>query len=66
MEIAGLAPLSVGGHKAMLNRVGAASALSDDDLREFADLELAAFKSEDLQEGLAAFSEKRQPRFGGS
>lgn len=65
-EIAALAPLSVGGHKTMLNRVDATSTLSAADLRELWDLELAAFRSNDLQEGLAAFSEKRRPRFGGS
>jgi len=65
-EIAGLAPLSVRGHKTMLNRVDAVSTLSDDALVALAELELAAFESKDLQEGLAAFSEKRQPRFTGA
>jgi enoyl-CoA hydratase len=65
-EVAALAPLSVGGHKAMLNRVDAVSTLSDEDLRGFTELELAAFQSNDLREGLAAFSEKRQPQFRGS
>jgi enoyl-CoA hydratase/carnithine racemase len=64
-EIAALAPLSVGGHKTMLNRVSSASALSEEDLTDLAELESAAFQSRDLQEGLAAFSEKRQARFGG-
>jgi enoyl-CoA hydratase len=65
-EIAGLAPMSIVGHKTMLNRVDAASTLSNDDLRALGELELSAFQSADLQEGLAAFSEKRRPRFGGS
>jgi enoyl-CoA hydratase len=64
-EISLLAPLSVSGHKTMLNRVDGASGLSDEELRLLADLELAAFASDDLQEGLAAFSDKRQPRFRG-
>jgi enoyl-CoA hydratase len=65
-EIAALAPLSVRGHKVMINRVAAASTLPDEDLRAFTELESVAFQSNDLQEGLAAFSEKRQPRFRGS
>jgi enoyl-CoA hydratase/carnithine racemase len=65
-EIAVLAPLSVAGHKAMLNRVDDASSLCDEDLRLLAELELVAFQSADLQEGLAAFSEKREPRFTGT
>jgi enoyl-CoA hydratase/carnithine racemase len=65
-EIAALAPLSVRGHKTVLNRVGASSTLSDDELGVLAELELAAFQSRDLQEGLAAFSEKRRPRFTGA
>ena len=65
-EIAALAPLSVRGHKTVLNRIDAASTLHDDDLGVLAELELAAFQSKDLKEGLAAFSEKRRPRFTGA
>jgi enoyl-CoA hydratase/carnithine racemase len=64
-DIATLAPLSVAGHKTMLNRVDGSSTLSDGELRVLAELELSAFASDDLQEGLAAFSEKRQARFRG-
>jgi enoyl-CoA hydratase/carnithine racemase len=63
--IAQLAPLSVQGHKTMLNRVATTSRLSGGDLRDLAELERVAFASADLQEGLAAFSEKRGPRFSG-
>lgn len=64
-EIAGLAPLSISGHKEMLNRVATSSRLSDSDLRDLTELERAAFASGDLQEGLSAFSEKRAPQFRG-
>lgn len=64
-EVARLAPLSIRGHKSMLNRVARSSRLSESDLRDLGELEVAAFASADLQEGLAAFSEKRAPRFRG-
>ena len=64
-EIARLAPISTSGHKAMLNRVGATAALSKQDLVDLAALEERAFASDDLQEGLAAFSEKRAANFSG-
>ncbi|HKA93375.1 MAG TPA: enoyl-CoA hydratase-related protein [Acidimicrobiia bacterium] len=62
-EIAELAPLTVQGHKRALNVVaGAVDASALDEMRE---LEDRAFASDDLQEGLAAFAEKRPPRFEG-
>jgi enoyl-CoA hydratase len=64
-EIATLAPLSVQGHKHALNIVAGASALGPDAVAEIRALEEAAFASADLQEGLAAFGEKRPPTFRG-
>lgn len=64
-QIAVLAPLSLSGHKRALNLVAATQALSPQTRRELEDLEQAAFASEDLQEGLAAFAEKRSANFWG-
>jgi enoyl-CoA hydratase len=63
-EVAELAPLTVQGHKRALNLVaGGIDAAALDEMRA---LEERAFASRDLREGLAAFSEKRTPRFDGS
>jgi enoyl-CoA hydratase len=64
-EIAGLAPLSVRGHKQALGLVAGSGTLSEEDRALIAELEVGAFESEDLQEGLTAFGEKRAPRFKG-
>lgn len=64
-EIAALAPLSVQGHKHALNLVAQAIALAPAVIAEIRALEEAAFSSADLQEGLAAFGEKRAPEFEG-
>jgi enoyl-CoA hydratase len=62
-EIAELAPLTVQGHKRALNIVlGGVNPDGEDEMRA---LEAHAFASRDLQEGLAAFTEKRAPRFEG-
>jgi enoyl-CoA hydratase len=66
VEIAQLAPLSVQGHKHALNIVADATALDDAAIAEIRALEEAAFLSADLQEGLAAFGEKRPPNFRGA
>jgi enoyl-CoA hydratase/carnithine racemase len=64
-DLASLAPLSVEGHKHALNLVASARALGTTARQELAGLEARAFLSADLQEGLAAFSEKRPPKFQG-
>ena len=64
-EIAASAPLTVQGHKRSLNLIADAQWLGDDARAEISSLEARAFASEDLQEGMAAFSEKRTPDFHG-
>lgn len=64
-EVAALAPLSVIGHKHALNVVAAAAPIADPELEELVRRESDVFASRDLQEGLAAFAEKRPARFEG-
>ncbi len=60
-EIADLAPLTIEGHKLMLNRLDAPLP-SDADVGEAFS---RAWRSADFQEGLAAFRERRTPEFRG-
>jgi enoyl-CoA hydratase len=62
-EIAALAPLTIAAHKVALNRLEMQVGRGDDpDVLAAAD---AAWASEDLQEGMAAFRDRRVPRFHG-
>ncbi|HEX9969137.1 MAG TPA: enoyl-CoA hydratase-related protein, partial [Acidimicrobiales bacterium] len=59
-RIAKLAPLTIAGHKLALNRLE--PALDDADVTA---ARTKAWSSEDLAEGMAAFRERRAPRFEG-
>ena len=60
-DIAALAPLTIAGHKLMLNRLEQPTG-ADEDVRAAAE---RAWGSRDLQEGIAAFRERRSPAFEG-
>jgi enoyl-CoA hydratase len=60
-DIAALAPLTIAGHKLTLNRNEPQSFDDPDVAAAFR----AAWASRDLAEGMAAFHERRPPRFEG-
>lgn len=64
-EIAASAPFTVQGHKRSLNLVAEQLWLNKRARDEIQRLEERAFASADLQEGMAAFKEKRNPNFRG-
>jgi enoyl-CoA hydratase/carnithine racemase len=64
-RLAANAPLSIAGVKMILDRHLLAPRLDPGALAEIADLRARALASRDLAEGLAAFLEKRTPRFEG-
>jgi enoyl-CoA hydratase/carnithine racemase len=65
-ELASNAPLSISGNKRVLRELlQAGNALDPDIERELIALREACFRSEDLKEGVRAFSEKRPARWRG-
>ena len=64
-EVAALAPLTVRGHKRALNLIAQGTWPVKRSRDAIARLEAAAFASDDLQEGLTAFEQKRNPDFHG-
>jgi len=64
-EIAGNAPLSVRGNKRAIDALDSWPRLTDELERELIELRRASFSSEDMREGIAAFGEKRPPRWKG-
>jgi enoyl-CoA hydratase/carnithine racemase len=65
-ELAGNAPLAQEGNKRVIRAVlDAQAALGDELEAELIDLRRACFSSSDFREGVAAFAEKRPPRWRG-
>ena len=64
-EIAGNAPLALKGIKKVINLLMQSNRLNETRIKEAQAIFKAALFSEDMQEGQAAFLEKRKPRFKG-
>ena len=65
-ELAGNAPLSQTGNKRVIEALLAAEGtLGDDVEQELIELRRASFASQDMQEGMRAFAERRPPRWQG-
>lgn len=65
-EIAANAPLSLGGNKRVIRALLAAGSRLDPELEsELVELRESCFRSEDFREGIAAFAERRPPRWSG-
>lgn len=64
-EIAANAPLSMRGNKRAIETLAGFDRLSDEQERELVELRESCFASDDFREGIAAFGEKRKPRWRG-
>ena len=66
MQLAANAPLSMAGNKRVLRELLAAEGAVDPDIeRELLALRESSFHTEDLIEGVSAFTEKRSPSWKG-
>ncbi len=67
VELAGNAPLSQSGNKRVIEALLAAvGTLAQDVEQELIELRRASFASQDMQEGMRAFAERRAPRWTGA